>query len=322
WSPQIPVSYARSHKLEARQLQSILMALGSTSLTISSQSDADNLSNCDSLDGSITISSSASGVITLNNVEEIKGSLTAEGASGLTRLIAPDLETLKGALTLENLNSLTNLTLSALAQVSSGIAITNNAKLKTLDLEELEQVDGELKLTGSFTSISLPSLDEVNGKTTIRGSRSMSCSALNSLQSDNVYQGDYQCSVSSSSLTAGVKGGIAIGVILGVLLIVILLWYLFRQRQQRQRKTKHAPLSPISSPSVGKETEKGPSPLYQPLPLEDQKPSMPRKPVGSAIQLDGRSIYEAPIAPTPVREYHELDAGPVLSSHQRPIHAE
>jgi hypothetical protein len=43
------------------------------------------------------------------------------------------------------------------------------------------------------------------------------------------------------------------------------------------------------------------------------QPPVPRKPLGPpAAQLDGRSISEVPIASTPVREYHKLDAGPVL----------
>jgi hypothetical protein len=124
---------------------------GSSSVTISSQSDANNVANCDILDGSLTIASSVSGTIMLNNIEEIKGSFTAERASGVTGIIAPDLDTIKGALTLDNLGSLTNLSMSALSDVSSGITITSNSKLTTLSMGDLEKVNGQLKLTGSFT---------------------------------------------------------------------------------------------------------------------------------------------------------------------------
>ncbi|KAJ5175791.1 uncharacterized protein N7482_001668, partial [Penicillium canariense] len=296
----------------------------SSSVTISSQSDANNLASCDTLDGSVTISSSVSGVITLNNVAEIKGSFTMEGASGLTKLIVPDLETLQGALTLVNLESLTDLTMSALSEVSSGIIITGNSMLKSLNLEKLEKVDGQLELTGSFTSVSLPSLDEVKGQTTIRGAKVLSCKTLDSLQSEGVYQGAYSCTATDSSgasLSPGTKGGIAVGVIVGVILILLLLWYVLRRR--RNRKNRSTSLESSSSPPSVVPDEKQPSRGYQPVPLQESKPMVPREPIGpAAAQLDHRSIYEAPVAPTPVREYHELDAGPVFSSHQRPIYPE
>ncbi|KAJ5363507.1 uncharacterized protein N7496_009220 [Penicillium cataractarum] len=296
----------------------------SNSVTISSQSDANNLANCDTVDGSVTIASSAGGTLTFNNVEEIKGSFTVEGVSGLTGLIMPDLDTIKGALTLDNLGSLTNLTMSALSDVASGITITGNSKLKTLSLANLEKVEGQLKLTGSFTSVSLPSLEEVQGETTTQGSKSMSCSALNTLQSQGVYRGSYSCVASgsnSSSLSPAAKAGIAVGVIVGVLLILFFLWYFLRGR--RNRKNRNIPPMAWLSPSTVDSDEKQPSSHDNLTPLPSLKPPVPRKPVGPpAAQLDGRSIYEVPTTSTPVREYHELDAGPVLSSHQRPIHSE
>jgi hypothetical protein len=149
----------------------------------------------------------------------------------------------------------------------------------------------------------------------------MSCSTLNSLQSEGVYRGSYSCvaSGSSSSLSPAAKGGIAVGVILGVLLILLVLWFILRAR--RRRKNRNMP--PSLSPSTVVDDEKQPSLHDQLSPLPSPKPPVPRKPLGPpAAQLDGCSIYEAPIASTPVREYHELDAGPVLSSHQRPMHSE
>ncbi|KAF3394047.1 Protein ecm33 [Penicillium rolfsii] len=295
----------------------------SSSVTISSQSDADNLANCDTLHGSLTIASSVSGTITLNNIEEIKGSFTAERASGLTGIMAPNLETIEGVLTLENLESLTDLTMSALSVVSSGITITDNSKLRTLSLGDLERVNGQLKLIGSFTSVSLPSLDEVNGETTIRGSSSMSCSAFKSLQSQGVYRGSYSCmaSGSNSSLSPGAQGGIAVGVILGVLLILLVFWYVLRAR--RHRKPRKLPPPASFSSSTVKSDEKPPSLYHYVSPRTSPTPPIPRKPLGPpAAQLDGRSIHEVPNASTPIHEYHELDAGPVFSSHQRPIHSE
>jgi hypothetical protein len=151
----------------------------------------------------------------------------------------------------------------------------------------------------------------------------MLCSALNSLQSKGVYRGSYYCVASGSgySLSPAAKGGITVGVILGVLLILLVLWYVLRARRYRKNKNM-PPVGSLSSSTVESD-EKQTSLHDQPSPLPSPKPPVPRKPLGPPpAQLDGRSVYEMPNASTPVREYHELDAGPVLSSHQRPIHSE
>ncbi|CAG7945277.1 unnamed protein product [Penicillium nalgiovense] len=304
-------------------------AVCSSSVTISSQSDANNLRSCDTVSGSITISPSVSGAITINNVEEIQGALIAEGASGLTGLFTPDLDSVQGGITLSNLDSLTTITMGGLSQVSSSIIIMGNPKLKTLGFQDLEQVDGQLELTGSFDSLSLPSLDQVKGQTTIMGSSSMSCSTLDSLKSDKVFRNGYTCSSGSSGLSPGAKGGIAVGVIVVVLLIVLVLWFVLRRRRQKRRAGgTQSTIPPSSTPStVVAHYEKVPisqgsiSPQEE-APRPEVPPTLlPRKPVGSAILLDGRSVYEAADGLTPVQEYHELDAGPVSGSHQRPIHA-
>ncbi|OQE34636.1 hypothetical protein PENCOP_c016G06916 [Penicillium coprophilum] len=301
----------------------------SSSVIISNQSDANKLISCDTLDGTITISSSASGVITISNVEEIKGAFIAEGASELTKIIAPDLDSVQGGVTLSTLNSLTAITMGALSQVSSSIIITGNPSLKTLGFQELEEIEGQLVLTGSFDSVSLPSLNQVKGHTVITGSSSMSCSTLDSLKSNGVFKNGYSCVTGSSGLSPGAKGGIAVGVIVAVLLIVLVLWFILWRRRQRQRAGQTQSTVPSSSTrsTVLAHDEKAPisqgsvSPHEEPSPLAEPQTLLPRKPVGSAIFLDSRSIYEAPNASTRDQECHELDAGPILSSHQRPINA-
>ena len=98
----------------------------------------------------MTIASSMSGTVTLGNVEEVMGSLTAEGVPGLTGLTAPNLETLHGSLTLTDLSALTELKLNSLAEVKS-VIVTGNANLDTLHFDELEVVRGQLTLTGPFS---------------------------------------------------------------------------------------------------------------------------------------------------------------------------
>lgn len=122
---------------------------GSSSVVISNQSDANKLNSCDTFEGSVRISAAASGVITINNLEEIKGALMVEESSKVTEIVAPELETVQGAITLRNLNSLTTITMGALSQVSS-MVITGNPKLKSLGFQELEEVGGQLELRGAF----------------------------------------------------------------------------------------------------------------------------------------------------------------------------
>jgi hypothetical protein len=167
----------------------------------------------------------------------------------------------------------------------------------------------------------------------------MSCNTLDRLKSDGVFKGGYSCSTGSSghSLSAGVKSGIAVGVIVAVLLILLLLWYMVRKR--RQRKPRRSGADPSPSPAVLPEgshiypyksvpSEDPPpvahmSPASSLLPPSLASAPMPRKTIGlSPALLDGRSIHEAPYAVTPVQEYHELDAGPVFSTHQRPMNSE
>lgn len=180
--------------------------------------------------------------------------------------------------------------------------------------------------------MTLPSLDQVNGPTTIKGARSMSCDALNSLQSDDVFLGGSTCSTkcSSTSPSAGAKGGIAVGIIVGILLLM-LLWYWLQQRQQRQCRqtwTHSSPTQAVAATAAPAlvTAEKLSSLKYQQVPANGARLSVqsaPRKPVRStAAMIDGRSIHEAPIGTTPVQEFHELEGGPIFSNHQRPIHSE
>ncbi|KAJ5223917.1 hypothetical protein N7468_008459 [Penicillium chermesinum] len=252
----------------------------SNSITISSQSDADRLGNCDTFNGNVTISSSASGVIHLNDVNEIRGSLTSTQGSNLTQLIAPDLDTIHGLLKLEQMDSLVNITLDSLQQVSGGITVTGNPNLQYLTFQDLKDVYGALELTGPFVSISLPSLDEVDGPTNIRGGGKMSCGPLDTLQSQGVYRGGYHCSSGGSSgLSPGAKGGIAAGAVVAVLLIMFLIWWVLRRRQQRLKHQQghdhpNGP-APFAVPRVADQEK---STRYQTVPTEEHRSLSPEEP--------------------------------------------
>lgn len=176
--------------------------------------------------------------------------------------------------------------------------------------------------------VSLPSLEQVKGRTIITSSGSMSCGAFNGLRSDGVFKGGYSCSEGSTGLSPGAKGGIAAGVILSVFFIVTVLWFVLRRRRQRHKNgaPSISPTSSTPSPIMVNEEKAsvshGSSSLQESVSVSgDLQKTLPRKQVGSAVFLDSRSIYEAPNGSTPIQEYYELDAGPISSSHQRPINA-
>lgn len=173
-------------------------------------------------------------------------------------------------------------------------------------------------------SVLLTSLDQVKGQTTIKTSGSMACSTFNTLRSKGVFRGNYSCSEGSGGLSSGAKAGIAIGVIIAVLLIVVIIWLILRRRRQNRRVLGRQPVDSTRSTlsPVVTQSEKTVTSTETPSPIEEAQLQMPRKPVGSAIMLDSRSIHEAVNGHTPVQEYYELDAGPVSGSHQRPINAE
>ena len=142
------------------------------------------------------------------------------------------------------------------------------------------------------SSISLPSLDQVKGQTAIKGSGSMSCSALSKLQSQGVYKGGYSCTTDgSSSLTTGTKVGIALGILFGVLLSFLALWLVLRQRRQRKGKDTGSEPAVALPPSVIAE-EKPLSLDYKPVLSDQLRPLVPRKPIGPPPPLlDSRSRY-------------------------------
>ncbi|PYI29533.1 hypothetical protein BP00DRAFT_437610 [Aspergillus indologenus CBS 114.80] len=231
-----------------------------SSTTITSQADADNrLSSCSTIHGTLTISPSVTGTITLKQLETLNAGLTIQNASALTAFSAANLETVNGQFSIKDNAQLSTLTLSNLQKVSGELDVEDNSQLRDLVLDDLQYVNGALVLSGKFDRISFSDLKHVNGKTSIRShGGSFRCSSLNSLRngdddddddddsnnnsnSNGVFRGSYSCSDGSSSgLSSGAKAGIAIGVIVLVLLIFLLVWVLMRRNRSRRKRRNAA----------------------------------------------------------------------------------
>lgn len=124
---------------------------GNGEIKISSQSDADALSSCETISGTLIIAPSATGTISIPNVEEIKGPLTIKDADGLNAVKADELESVSGPVTVENNKALTSLQLDELGSIGGELKIKGNNQLREVKLDDLERVNGGVSVEGGFT---------------------------------------------------------------------------------------------------------------------------------------------------------------------------
>ncbi|PWY68475.1 hypothetical protein BO70DRAFT_366142 [Aspergillus heteromorphus CBS 117.55] len=304
----------------------------SSTTTITSQSDADALSSCSTLSGTLTISPSATGTISIPNIQTLNGGLVLQDTSSLDTLSASDLQTVHGKIYIEDNDALRNLSLPDLQTVGGEIDISGNAKLKDLVLDGLQEVDGALVLSGTFDEISFSDLDSVKGQTSIKShGGSFRCSSLDSLRGDDddddnnnhnhnhgnsnsnsnsVFQGSYSCSDGSSSgLSAGAKAGIAIAVIVVVMLIVLFAWWRVRKmRKQKRRRNGPTDKNQYTAVGVGHHDEE--------MVLGDEKTRMNRN---SDLASPG-NIPRKPLSPPPPEEANtSMDTSMLSTSPPVPV---
>ncbi|OJJ44755.1 hypothetical protein ASPZODRAFT_27392 [Penicilliopsis zonata CBS 506.65] len=155
-------------------------------VTISSQSDADDYASCTTIRADVTLSESISGDISLSGIEQITGSLSCTGASNLTSLTAASLNTIGDKFTLNGLTTLSALTMADLTSVGSidwealpnlqtlsftaGVStadsvIITNTGLTTLDGISLETV-GEFSITDN-TALTTVNVNELKNATSL-----------------------------------------------------------------------------------------------------------------------------------------------------------
>jgi hypothetical protein len=125
--------------------------------TINSQADATALADCSTIAGSVVVSSSASGVISIDGPQQIKGDLICENAGGLTSLGSATIGTITGAFTLNNLTLLSTLSMSDLQAVGS-IAWTALPALSQLTFPSTVTKATSIIISNTFLS----TLDGIN----------------------------------------------------------------------------------------------------------------------------------------------------------------
>lgn len=85
--------------------------------TIETQSDADGIANCKTLDGKVTIKSTFSQGLSLNGVQKIKGDLMCDSCPDISSISADSLTSIGGNFTLSNVTSLTDLNMPQLSSI-------------------------------------------------------------------------------------------------------------------------------------------------------------------------------------------------------------
>ncbi|KFY50819.1 hypothetical protein V496_09148 [Pseudogymnoascus sp. VKM F-4515 (FW-2607)] len=129
-----------------------------TKVTISSQSDADELSGCSTFTGNIEISPKVpAGGIALNGIQQINGDLIANNAVKLTSLSATSLGSVSGTIKFTSLTTMSSLEFPSLSQVGAISWTTLNA------LQQLTFTTGLTKAKSVFiTDTALTTLDGIN----------------------------------------------------------------------------------------------------------------------------------------------------------------
>lgn len=91
----------------------------SNPIVINSQSDADALATCSTIQGDVSIAKQVVNTITFNSLEQITGSLSAVGSANLTGISAPLLTSIGNQFDLNGALSLTTLSMDSLTSVGS-----------------------------------------------------------------------------------------------------------------------------------------------------------------------------------------------------------
>ncbi|KAI1850930.1 hypothetical protein JX265_007255 [Neoarthrinium moseri] len=141
----------------------VCAAIDCKSVYIQSQGDADALQSCETIAGSVTISKSYRGDLTLPGVKSIQGSLTTEPCQSDSSTDTSDWQTDPPDfrnLVLNNCSGLAHFVAPDLNQVSQDVVLIAQLNLTSVTLPKLKWVGTTFSLDGmpELASVSVPSL--------------------------------------------------------------------------------------------------------------------------------------------------------------------
>ncbi|OQD77114.1 hypothetical protein PENDEC_c003G04846 [Penicillium decumbens] len=149
--------------------------------------------------------------VSMPSLEKLKGQLGFWGTEFET-FSAPNLTT-TADLTFNDNSKLTNISIPALEKVNGGFVVGRNDKLSDIDLPKLATVTGAIDFSGTFDTLTMGSLDEVDGGFNVQSTNgTFDCQNFKKLQDNNTIRGTYHCKATTNDpTTANGKAGTASG---------------------------------------------------------------------------------------------------------------
>lgn len=133
--------------------------------TIETQSDADGIANCKTIDGKVNIKSTFGQGLSLNGIEKIKGDLMCDSCPDISSISADSLSSIGGNFTLSNVTSLTDLNMPMLTSIGK-IKFDAVPRLTSLSFDKGvdETADVTITNTGltSLSGITLKKVGQLN----------------------------------------------------------------------------------------------------------------------------------------------------------------
>jgi len=194
-----------------RYLKTVDVALGNvTDLLIIEANGKGVVASFPDLKWANNITIRDAGEVSFPVLEEIRSS-AAFVNNTFSDLALPELTEVGESLAFISNSQLTNLTVNSLTEVGGTFQIANNTKLDTVDgFEKLAVVGGAIDLSGTFSTVELPSLDDVRGGFNLQSTNNVSCTSFKELQGGVVKGDDFTCEGSkerAESKTAGLGTG-------------------------------------------------------------------------------------------------------------------
>jgi len=146
------------------------------SITIASSADAEQIAGCETYNGDIIISSTASGQVAVNGVQQVTGDFICNNATQLTAITSDQINTIQGTFNLSGITILSTLQFDSLTGVNNiyweglpnlqalnmaqGIGRANNVYISNTQLTNINGI--ELSACNSMNLNNNPYLTDVN----------------------------------------------------------------------------------------------------------------------------------------------------------------
>jgi len=106
----------------------------------------------------------------------------------------PELTSVGDSLAFVSCSKLTNMTVDNLESIGGTFQIANNTKLAVVKFGALKKISGAVDFSGAFTSVELPSLEDVRGGFNLQSTKDLSCKVFDGYHTNGVIKGnDYTC---------------------------------------------------------------------------------------------------------------------------------